>query len=343
MKTSWQNILAAWNLAEAGRWDAALEASRHEPKLLDVLQLRKGQVVEGAGLAVLGWQSYYQGRYKEALKAFLEAVDSENGGWLMTWAQLGVAKVASDSGWWSAALDWCATAWLSASKNEHLDLLAQVAGARGEVLLRAGRPLEAAASFAEDLALLGPGNRYAGRVRCYQAHAWSRLGKTGRKAAALAYRLAMHSVGEMGTAAYASAGMALLAARTGNKAQLQTLERDSLQGLPRFWTFIAEARLAGGAINAPMIANAESALPLEYHAERWWLAGWSRALGAEGAAPPKLGNHFPSSIPPAGLGLTTLVEMPGANIEIGNAPWWGETPTEDDSDAWWLIRDCFMP
>ncbi len=39
-----------------------------------------GQVVEGAGLAVLGWQSYYQGRYKEALKAFLEAIDSENAG-----------------------------------------------------------------------------------------------------------------------------------------------------------------------------------------------------------------------------------------------------------------------
>jgi len=344
MRGNWQHTIAAWNLAEAGRWDDALEAARQDPELLEVLFLRKGQPAAEAGSVVLGWQSYYRGRYREALKAFLEGTEEQEDGWLKAWSQLGVAKVASDSGWWVAALDWCALSWLTASRNEHLDLMAQAAGARGEVLLRAGRPVDAAASFAEDIALLGPGNRYAGRVRCYEAHAWSRLGNTGEKAATLAYRLAMHSVGEGVTAAYAAAGLALMAARSGDSSRLQSVERNGLQGMPKFWTLVAKARCASGVeVLSATLSEAVETLPPEYFAEHWWFAGWSRALGAPTFASPVLENHFPNSPPSPGLGDTTGVERPVAGGEIRNAPWWGQSPAENDHEAWWAIRDSFMP
>jgi hypothetical protein len=344
MRTAWQHTLAAWNLAQAGRWDAALEAARQDPGLLEILLHRKGQTVDQAEPVIFGWQSYYRGRYREALEAFLKGTGQEEDGWLKAWAQLGVAKVASDSGWWVDALDWCALAWLTAGRNEHLDLMAQVAGARGEVLLRAGRPLDAAASFAEDVALLGPGNRYAGRGRCYEAHAWSRLGHTGEKAAALAYRLVMHSVGEGVTAAYAAAGMALMAARSGDVARLRSVERSGLEGMPKFWTLVAEARLSAmGGKSSPALSSAAEVLPQEYHAERWWFAGWSRALGSPAFVSPMLEEHFPGAIPLVGLGGTTLVERPVEGKEILNAPWWRENPAEDDPEAWWDFRDSFMP
>lgn len=343
MRAAWQNTIAAWNLAEAGRWDAALESARQDPELLEILLLRKGQSADESGLIVLGWASYYRGQYRDALQAFLAGADQEDDGWLKSWAQLGVAKVASDSGWWVAALDWCALAWLTAGSKEHLDLMAQVAGARGEVLLRAGRPLDAAASFAEDIALLGPGNRYAGRVRCYEAHAWSRLGHNGIKAATLAYRLAMHSVGEGSTAAYAAAGMALLAARSGNPAHLRSIESSTLKGLPKFWAMVAETRLMVGGRHSSSLATAAESLPLEYFAERWWLAGWSRALGYPVIDAPKLVEHFPTAIPPTGSVAATLAEKPVAGREIENAPWWAGFPAKDDHEAWWKIRDSFMP
>ena len=344
MKTNWEKTIAAWNLAEAGLWDAALDAAHDDPSLVSVLSQRRGPAVHGGEPVVFGWQSYNKGDYQNALDAFLIACANNDDGWLKAWAQLGVAKVASDSGWWRVAMDWCAVAWLTSSKYEHLDLMAQIAGARGEILLRAGRPIEAASAFAEDQSLLGPGNRYRGRLRCYQAHAWSRSGRNGQKAAILAYRLAMHSVGEDITSDYAAAGLALLAARNNDPSRLPPNQSNPITGLPGFWITVAKARLAGDkACLATLLERAGEILPREYFAEHWWLAGWSRALGSPLFSFPILSDCFPTEVPQAAVGEFTLVESPVAGHELCNAVWWGESPSVDDADAWWAIRDSFMP
>lgn len=344
MSTDWQQTIAAWSLAEAGQWEAAMNAAQNDPALLSVLSLRKGQFMDGVGPAILGWQLYYQGKYRDALQEFITGVDQENDGWLKAWAQLGIAKVASDSGWWGLAVDWCAVAWRTASKNEHLDLMAQVAGARGEALLRAGCPGDAATSFAEDKALLGPGNRYSGRLRCYQAHAWSRLGPNGEKAATLAYRLAMHSVGEGVTSAFAAAGLAILAARNMDPIRFKSIQMEEFSDLPKFWISVAAARLAADPDGRGLyLQSAFDALPSVYFAEHWWLAGWSRALGMPVSVSPVISECFPTHIPEANLGQFTLVESPFSGKNLNDAHWWNESPSECDDEAWWKIRDSFMP
>ena len=344
MNMDWQKSIAAWNLAEAGRWDAALAAANDNPGLVSVLSQRSGTWTQAEEPAIRGWQMYYKGNYRAALQELEAGSSHENDGWLRAWSQLGIAKIASDSGRWRVALDWCAVAWRESSKNEHLDLMAQVAGARGEVLVRAGRPIEAASAFAEDQALLGPGNRYRGRLRCYQAHAWSRSGPNGEKAAILAYRLAMHSVGEDITSAYAAAGLALLAARTNDCARLQAVQSGAFVGMPGFWVLVAAAHLATNSDSrSAFLRKAADTLPREYFAEHWWLAGWSRALGCQVSNPPILAECFPTHVPEALHGKFTLVERPVEGMDVSDAPWWGQEPAIDDDNAWWAIRDSFMP
>lgn len=344
MNMDWQKSIAAWNLAEAGRWDAALATATDNPGLVSVLLQRSGTTSQANEPAIRGWQMYYKGDYRAALQEFETGSSQSSDGWLRGWCQLGIAKVASDSGWWRVALDWCAVAWRESSKSEHLDLMAQIAGARGEILLRAGRPIAAASAFAEDQALLGPGNRYRGRLRCYQAHAWSRSGSNGVKAAILAYRLAMHSVGEDITSAYAAAGLALLAARMNDCGRLQSVQAGAFEGMPGFWVLVAAARLATCSDSRKeLLRRAADTLPREYFAEQWWLAGWSLALGCQVSNPPRLTDCFPTNVPEAPLGRFTLVECPAAGMNISDAPWWGNEPEIDDENAWWLIRDAFMP
>ncbi|MEI7929256.1 MAG: hypothetical protein WCH40_11955, partial [Verrucomicrobiales bacterium] len=167
MIENWHDVIEAWDLASAGRFDEAIERATEYPGLAALLKARANKPGADAYPVLAGWRAYYRGKYRLALREFLEQLPAGfKPGWLSTWAELGVAKVASDCGRWGLALEWCARAWRSASNGEHMDLLAQVAGARGEVLLRAGHALEAAAAFDEDIALLPVGSRYRGRVRC---------------------------------------------------------------------------------------------------------------------------------------------------------------------------------
>ena len=344
MNRDWQQNIAAWQLAEAGRWAEALESARADPNLFTVLSQRSGKSVASGEPVIVGWQHYYRGEYASALDAFWEAIHTGHRGWLIAWAMLGIAKVASDSGWWKVSLEWCAAAWQMASLDEHIDLLAQIAGARGEILLRAGLPARAAAAFAEDRALLGPGNRYHGRIRCYEAHAWARMGANGRRAAALAYRLALHSAGEMSTAAYAAAGLALLSARNGEIGAVEGEYRSAPDGLPRFWVLISQARTTTDQdARLVLLEQAAIILPHIYYAEHWWLAGWSRAMGGKVSPVVDLTSVFPQSIPQVAERNWTPVEFPLAGHEIGNAPWWDAVPQDGHPEAWWNLRDCFMP
>lgn len=349
MKQDWERTLTAWRLAEAGRWDEAMDTAAPDRSLHALLGQRAFRPVPADDSAVLGWQSYYQGRYREALGHFLAVENADAGGWRHTWSRLGIAKVASDAGWWRVALAWCSSAWTAAAAEEHLDLLAQIAGARGEILLRAGRPLEAAAAFAEDRALLPPGSRYHGRVRCYEAHAWSRMGANGRAAAALAYRLALHSPGESATAAFAAAGLALLAAREDAGLRDEPPWNDPGEGLPGFWILVVRAH----ATTSPgppgvLLDQAAAVLPVIHYAEHWWLDGWRRALGAPGPEPVDPREVFPGSIPPPPAQARSLVEEPVGPDDVPDAPWWPDGAVRSaqspaDPCQWWRLRDCFMP
>ena len=343
MKQNWENHLAAWHLAEAGRWEEALDAAGACPDLHALLSQRAFRPINTADAVIIGWQCYYQGLYREALGHFhseemADACDGP-GGWRRAWSRLGIAKVASDSGHWKSALGWCAAAWILAAEEEHLDLLAQIAGARGEILLRAGKPLDAAAAFAEDRALLPPGSRYHGRVRSYEAHAWARLGPNGRAAATLAYRMALHSPGEAATAGYAAAGLALLAAREDHTGWNPEEWSVPATGLPQFWLLVVKARACP---SAETLRQAAETLPAIHFAEHWWLANWSRSMGINGPPAPDLRDVFPESIPPPPQDSRTLVEEPVDPGQIPDAPWW-TNKLPQTPDQWWRIRDCFMP
>jgi hypothetical protein len=345
MNETWQEVLAAWRLAEAGRWVEAMDVARACGDLSAVLAQRARHPGPDVYPVLAGWRAYYKAEYQSALAAFLDQLStSEAGGWLTAWATLGVAKIASDCGRWRTALNWCACAWRCAAKGEHVDLLAQVAGTRGEVLLRAGMASESAAAFAEDLALLPAGSRYRGRVRCYQAHAYARLGPQGEKAAQLAYRLAIHSPGETDTASFATAGLALLAARMRNPAILEETRARELRGLARFWSAVAAARISNDEGDRKHhIAEAASSLPQFYFAERWWLAGWTAAWGIHVFDAPTLHKTLGFELPTAPVIPMTRVEDPVPADEIEDAPWWGISPILKDPEAWWGIRDAFMP
>lgn len=343
MTKDWENHLAAFNLAEAGRWEDALRVSASTGDLCDVLSQRAFRAKTTEDPIILGWQFYYLGHYREALAHFLvyelAAQDGEVVGWRRAWCQLGIAKIASDSGHWKTALKWCSSAWKCAAEREHLDLMAQISGARGEVLLRAGRPLDAAAAFAEDRALLTPGNRFHGRLRCYEAHAWSRMGKNGRIAAALAYRIALHSSGEEANAAYAAAGLALLNIRMDCFSIHQAEWNAAAKGLPLFWVLIAKVKAGADKL---LLQRAFDALPQIHYAEHWWLANWSRSLGYDSFLPPDLAEIFPSTLPNPPEQVMTGVESPVMLTEFADAPWWSDGLQDNDTD-WWQLRDCFMP
>jgi hypothetical protein len=343
--STWEDIIAAWSLAEAGRWAPALELIEDDRGLAAILRYRRHLALPDIGaLPILqAWEAYRRADYRRALAGFMEVSSRAPSGWLAAWTTLGVAKVASDCGWWQAALEWCAAVWIAAESREHHDLLAHAAGARGEILLRAGHPGSAAAAFGEDAALLTSGSRYKGRIRCCQAHAWSRMGPTGRRAAEAAYRLARHSSGESSTRDHVAAGLALLGARAGEQSLVDEALDTGGSGISRFWVLVAAARLARDApTQADWIRQAEQALPEVHHAERWWFAGWTRALGLSSPEPPDLRDHFPQPFPRPNLRAPTMVELPIGTEDIDDAPWWQQKSPES-AEEWWLHRDCFMP
>lgn len=341
MKDCWQEVIAAWNLAQAGRWDEALANSAASAGLAEVIAQRSRQKNGEQLPAVAGWSSYFRADYLDAWTHFS---GQEGAGWLRAWAELGMAKVASDCGRWRLALRWCAKAWRTAAAGEHLDLLAEVAGARGEILLRCGRPADAAASFVEDTALLSPGSRYRGRVRCYQAHAWSRMGPAGQRAARLAYRLAAHSTGEASTKSYALAGLALLNVRAGDCGAMSEVMQDRAQGLSEFWIHVACARLAQTPAEARRHQErANAALPSVYHAECWWFDGWVNGHARPELLPPEFVAGTAEPFTPPEVTDWTRVELPVDPDGVNDAPWLEPASWPTSREGWWSIRDAFMP
>ena len=341
MSETWDSILTAWRLAEAGRWEEALAMCEPGSQLVEVIGFRSRSTIVSKLPVIEGWSAYYQADYRAAREHFIR---QDGGGWLKAWAELGLAKVASDCGRWQAGLLWCARAWRTAADGEHLDLLAEISGARGEILLRAGRTGDASAGFTEDLGLLTPGSRYRGRVRCYQAHAWSRMGPDGVTAAKLAYRISAHSPGESATNSFAIAGLALLAARVQDAASLSEAARFPQSGLAGFWIAVAQARLAQTREASQQFQHeALSLLPDYYFAERWWLSGWMHGETQE-REPAAILALAAADYPSPERMDWTAVELPVPAEKVGDAPWLH--PPEfwpKDSESWWSLRDTFMP
>lgn len=331
----WEANIAALRLSESGAFTEALDLAQ-DPSLRELLAFRARQIPSTSEPAILGWREYFRAAYRNAVSHFVNQTGS---GWLKAWAELGIAKAASDCGFWKAALEWCAKAWLTASAGEHLDLLAEISGARGEILLRAGRPTRAAAAFSEDLAFLTPGSRYAGRVRCYLAHAWSRMGPEGQRAARLFYRLASHSQGEPDTRPFAVCGLALLETRVGGECRKDKIPQMSEPGLPAFWIKICQTKgEEPGSLREHLAAETEALLPAEYHAERWWLSGWLGRPDSSTLSALDIRDVLP--VPPPTF---TRVEMPDLETDIPDAPWWRPQEWPDSPEGWWKLRDHFMP
>lgn len=334
---NWESSLAAFRLMEVGSAAQAL-ANASEPTLREVITLRCGQRIESSLPVVQGWQQYFQANYSAAVTHFSEQPGE---GWLRAWADLGIAKVASDCGFWRSALEWCALAWQRAAAGEHMDLLAEISGARGEILLRSGKPSEAASSFAEDLALLRPGSRYSGRVRCYLAHAWSRMGNHAGRAARLFYQLAAHTASEPGTRSYSAAGLAVHGVRIREPFLVAEAEESAPSGMPGFWVRVCKAKLETSTLlRKKSLEEAMEILPPEYHAEHWWARGWLSGSVPDSKFLEPLHIH---PLPPANLGVTTLVEMPVSPDAISDAPWWDKSKWPTDAEGWWKLRDNFMP
>ncbi|MCX8039079.1 MAG: hypothetical protein N3B15_00660 [Planctomycetota bacterium] len=292
--------LAARNLGAAGRHEEALQLVR-DLDLAAILRHnahRSGPPPPDPRVAQLlaGWQAYHRADYAAATAAFAGALAAtDRSDWLAAWAMLGIAKAATDLASWTTAWRWCALAAGVARFGEHLDLLAACAGARGEILLRAGHPLLAAQAFAEDLALLPPGSRYAGRVRCCLAHAWARLGERGRNLALAAYRVAAHTPGEPATRDFACAGMALLGAELGLPSVVETALAARPAGIAAAWCHVAAARLASDPTAA--LHQAWAQLPSLHRGERRWLRAYAAERGVDLPGDPAADLEAPCPIP----------------------------------------------
>lgn len=340
MSDPWR-ILEAMQLGEVGRHGEALERAAADADVAAVLchaARRSGPAAASPSFrsALHGWAAYFTARYAQASAAFQVVWgDADAPVWLQAWVALGISKVATDIGDDTHALVWCAQAHALARQGEHRDHLAACAGARGEILLRAGQAMAAAQAFSEDLALLPAGSRFRGRVRCCLAHAWARLGCNGRQAALVAYRLAAHTPGETGTRTYAAAGLALLGVRLGEASLVAEALSWQPQGMAAAWCHIANARFA--ADPRPSLAAAWEQAPPEYLYERAWLYSYARTLGVELASSQAVGKEAPVVLPDPRLDIRWRLVGPIDTVDLPQ-----QLPLDQHPDPW-AARDRFMP
>jgi len=143
----------------------------------------------------------------------------------------------------------------------------------------------AAEAFSLDMGLLPTGDRFRGRVMCYQAHAYRRLGAFS--AAKLAYRISAQQPGEQ-TAPYANAGLAMLGAETNDAGLIdeaihyaESFYRDARVHPSVGWMYIAKARFlqCRGEVASDWLARAKAFLPAVYVFEHQWLENWVAIIG----------------------------------------------------------------
>ncbi len=359
-RSNFFDALEVMRLSDAGRHGEALRCGAIVPPDLAALtafRARVGTVAAPEGTyanAHRGWEHYYAARYASACQSFVAAL-GETSSWVASWAALGLAKVATDTGRFATAARWCSVAARHARASEHLDLLAEVTGARGEVYLRAGHPLEAAEAFTLDQALLPPGSRFHGRLMCYRAHAYSRLGRAAWPAAELQYRLAIHTPGE-DTSTYALAGLALLGAEWArDEPARRALTIEAYDRRPRgpsalgFWMAVARARLALLEGEAPLdfMVEAASLLPSEYHFERLWLEALAGTVGVTlpRSVPfdsDELSPVLPDPLLQPSWGRTTPMERFPLDDALSDAGM-GELDRCGEAEEIWSKRRVFMP
>ncbi len=355
-------------LVEAGRFkDASELLAGHWPELKALISYRwkreigdaYDQVSASMAGVLRGWKSYYRAEYAEAAGHFRKALESERP-WIRAWAAIGMAKAATDTGFLKSASEWCILASALARHYEMGEHHSAAAGALGEVLLRGFYNAEALAAFDMDLALLPVGAYYRGRILCYRAHAYSRLGPECRCAAEVAYRLAVHTPAER-TDAYALAGVCLMAVEYGDveffNDSLQRLESVPSPELSpaHAWGRVCKARMVqldkcGGNLDS-LCRAAYNTFPPEYHFERIWTLKWSGSLGIQ-IAPEQMPEssddktRFNPEIPSAtgypDWGLVTAFDLAGAECDLLDTGFtahnWGEATQEI-----WQERRRFMP
>ena len=353
-------------LMEVGRYDDAQRLVNHRWAALEALSAfcQHKSYTHQAPLdihlakALNGWGFYYRAQYQDAADQFTLSLDSSCA-WIRAWSALGITKVATDTGFLRQAAEWCSLASALAREYEMLEHLAAAQGALGEILLRGGRPADALDAFGLDYALLSHGSLYRGRILCYQAHAYARLGPECRRAAELAYRLAIHTPAER-TDSYALAGLCLLAAEYGDAklfqeayGRLKAIVQEG-QNPAQAWGLVSHARLVSvGTLTGDLpglIHAAYHAFPVEYHYERIWVEHWAACLGI--AIKKRNGLNlvhdiqFTPSIPSThGLPdwrMATEFDKPDFVEDLASFGFQNTTWKTDDIDVW-SKRASFMP
>jgi len=301
------------------------------------------------GDAIRGWGNYYKANYPVAFEDFSNA-ESTIIPWLKAYAWLGKAKVCTDLGFFADAAQWCCNASCLARQFELDEWVAAAQGALGEILLRTGYPRLATEAFSLDMALLPASDRFRGRVMCYQAHAYRRLG--AYSAANLAYRTSSQQPGEQ-TAPYAYAGLAMLGAETDDAELVDeairfatSLHNNSRMHTSIAWIYIAKSRLAErrSEYAGHWLVHAKNFLPAEYVFEHCWLACWTALVNMQVTpvtfADSSHTRYRPTSVPEVSLpgsGFDTdLTELSLENDGFASIQW------AQDKDGLWAQYKLFV-
>jgi tetratricopeptide (TPR) repeat protein len=345
----------AMQLLNAGRYREAIELLPADlPGLQSFIKLQSREAVNppaGAfGDLVRGWTKYYKADYPAAYREFSGAEQSSVS-WLKSFAWLGKGKVCTDLGFFADAARWCSNASCLGRQFEHNDLVAAANGARGEILLRSGHPRLAAEAFSLDMGLLSAGDRFRGRVLCYQAHAYRRLGSYS--AAKLAYRTSAQEPGEQ-TAPYAYAGLAMLGAEDGDVRLIdeaigyaESLCQDRRVHPSIAWIYLSKARFLQCQGESPieLLSSAKTSLPAQYVFEHRWLDHWTALITGQLLIPESkrvvrlqtFRPEAPFHTHPTGSGFDSeLVESELYNEGIANLNW------GTDFEALWAQRTLFL-
>lgn len=223
-------------------------------------------------------------QFVEALHGLIPLVGADSAS-VRLLASRRIAEVALQLGHFATSAGWAAHCAALARRVNDAKMLAVAFGVLSESLLRGGLASSAYEMATLDLELLPPESKERPRVLCLQALALARMGKETAGAAEFAYRTAANSYGS-DAKDFSVAGLALLAADTGNQTLMNSLESE----FPRirspialFRIYLAKSRLLAQQNTVPTteLQLADKALSISYPAERIWFQLYARSLGFE--------------------------------------------------------------